>query len=188
MDISFTCDKCGKTLVIDEAGAGITIDCPQCGKAVYVTSVAPPKPKESPVRVEPKPLTRVAAPPPAPSSPPRNNPLVPSYSGQRKPGVHPSIEASVHCLLIVIAMEIVGLLVARQNMLWGTTLFYASLPFFFAPFFCAVYGMCMGHVRDGLLVLVGLSVIIGFSYWVMVSALVQSYGAGMQQLLKQFVR
>lgn len=51
MDISFTCDKCGKNLAIDDAAAGITIDCPECGKAVYVpSSVPPPQPKEPTVR------------------------------------------------------------------------------------------------------------------------------------------
>jgi phage FluMu protein Com len=42
MDISFTCDKCGKKLIIDDATAGITIDCPECGKAVYEPSSVPP--------------------------------------------------------------------------------------------------------------------------------------------------
>jgi transcription elongation factor Elf1 len=30
MDITFSCDKCGQSIVIDEAGAGITVDCPNC--------------------------------------------------------------------------------------------------------------------------------------------------------------
>jgi len=188
MDISFTCDKCGKILVIDEAGAGITIDCPQCGKAVYVPSTTPPKPKEVPVRVEPKPLTRVATPPPSPASPPRNNPLVPSYPGQQKSVVHPSIEAGVHCLLILIAIEIVGFLAARQNILWAGVFFYASTPFVLAPLLCAVYGMCVGHVRDGLLLLAGLALIIGLSCWFIFSPFVQMGGGGMQQLMKQFLR
>jgi hypothetical protein len=52
MDISFDCDKCGKHLVIDEAGAGITIDCPGCGKPVYVPAASSPEPQLAPVRVE----------------------------------------------------------------------------------------------------------------------------------------
>ncbi len=184
MDISFTCDKCGKILVIDEAGVGITIDCPQCGKAVYVPSAMPPKPKEAPVRVEPKPLkpmvARPWAPAPAHASPPRNNPLVPSYSVQQKSGIHPSIEAGVHCLLIFVAIEIVGLLAARQNILWAEIFLYASTPFLIAPLLCAVYGMCVGHVRHGLLVLGGLTLIIGLSCWFMFSPVLQ--------LMKPFMR
>jgi DNA-directed RNA polymerase subunit RPC12/RpoP len=42
MDINFQCDKCGQNLEVDEAGAGMTVDCPKCSKPVYV----PSKPKE----------------------------------------------------------------------------------------------------------------------------------------------
>jgi len=184
MDISFICDKCGKTLVIDEAGAGISIDCPECGKAVYVPSAARSKQKDVPVRVELKSSKPVAA----PASPPRNNLLLPPYSGQQKSAIHPSIEACVHCLLILIAIEILGLLATRQNMLWAGIFFYASSPFLIAPLLCAVYGMCIGHVREGLLVLVGLGLIIGISCWLMFSLLLSPSPEGMQQLMKQFVR
>jgi hypothetical protein len=54
MDISFDCGSCGKHLVVDEAGAGITIDCPGCGKPVYVPSPASQKPSDQPARVEVK--------------------------------------------------------------------------------------------------------------------------------------
>lgn len=188
MDISFTCDKCGKNLVIDEAGAGITIDCPECGNAVYVPSATPPKPKEAPVRVELKPLKRVPAPAPVPASPLRNNPLLPSHLDQQKSAIHPSIEAGVHCLLILIAIEIVGLLATRQNLLWAAIFFYASTPFVFAPLLCAVYGMCVGHVREGLLVLGGLALIIGISCWLMFSPLLSPSSEGIQQLMKPFLK
>jgi phage FluMu protein Com len=188
MDISFTCDKCGKTLLIDEAGAGITIDCPQCGKAVYVPSAAPQKPKETPVRVEPKPLKPVAARAAAPASPPRSNPQVPSYSSQQKSGIHPSIEASIHCLLILVAIETVGFLAVRQNILWSGIFLYASMPFVFAPLLCAVYGMCVGHIKHGLLLLGGLALILGISCWLMFSPLLLPSGGGMQQLMRQFMR
>jgi predicted RNA-binding Zn-ribbon protein involved in translation (DUF1610 family) len=184
MDISIACDKCGKNIAIDEAGAGITIDCPECGKAVYVPSAGPARSKEAPVRVELKPLKRV----PAPASPPHSNPLLPSYSGQEKSTVHPSIEAGVHCLLILVAIEVVGFLVLRQNVLWASIFFYVSAPFLIAPLLCAVYGMCAGHVREGLLVLAGLSLIIGLSCWLMYSAFSPPSGEGMQQLLKPLLR
>ena len=59
MDITFTC-KCGQEIVIDEAGAGITVDCPGCGKPVYVPSKQPPKAKDIPVRIE-TPLAQLMA-------------------------------------------------------------------------------------------------------------------------------
>jgi DNA-directed RNA polymerase subunit RPC12/RpoP len=62
MDISFNCGTCGKDLVVDEAGAGITIDCPGCGKPVYVPSPAPPDQSGTPTRVEVKPTTQKAPP------------------------------------------------------------------------------------------------------------------------------
>lgn len=35
-DILFECDKCGKSLVIDRRGAGLTIRCPDCGAELQV--------------------------------------------------------------------------------------------------------------------------------------------------------
>ena len=36
MDITFACESCGQNLVIDEAGAGLTIQCPKCGTSLEV--------------------------------------------------------------------------------------------------------------------------------------------------------
>ncbi len=36
MDITFNCDKCGQRIVIDEAGAGMSVQCPSCGAEVMV--------------------------------------------------------------------------------------------------------------------------------------------------------
>jgi hypothetical protein len=36
MDISFDCPGCGQHLVIDEAGAGLVVQCPQCARDVTV--------------------------------------------------------------------------------------------------------------------------------------------------------
>jgi hypothetical protein len=47
MDITFSCDKCGQSIVIDEAGAGITVDCPNCRQPVYVPT--PTRQASSPV-------------------------------------------------------------------------------------------------------------------------------------------
>ena len=54
MDISFSCNKCGQSLTIDEAGAGQLVDCPKCGV-----------PLEVPYKSE-----AVTPLPPAPVSPP----------------------------------------------------------------------------------------------------------------------
>jgi hypothetical protein len=40
MDITFHCDHCGQSIVIDEAGAGLALQCPSCGKEITI----PPKP------------------------------------------------------------------------------------------------------------------------------------------------
>jgi hypothetical protein len=68
MDISFDCGICGKHLVVDEAGAGITIDCPGCGKPVYVPSPASQNQSGTPTRVEVKPASTKAPPVPPPKT------------------------------------------------------------------------------------------------------------------------
>jgi hypothetical protein len=42
MDITFDCDKCGQSIVIDEAGVGLTVQCPACGTEFTVTKPVPP--------------------------------------------------------------------------------------------------------------------------------------------------
>jgi hypothetical protein len=74
MDITFDCNKCGQHIAIDEAGAGITIDCPGCGKPVYVPSPATHKPSAPPTRVEVRSV--------APKAPPVLTPKAASSSGQ----------------------------------------------------------------------------------------------------------
>jgi predicted Zn finger-like uncharacterized protein len=36
MDISFNCDQCGQQIVVDEAGAGMLVQCPKCGEQITV--------------------------------------------------------------------------------------------------------------------------------------------------------
>ena len=52
MDIICICEKCGQKIVIDEAGAGIAVDCPHCGKPICVPSGAPFTARNGPVRIE----------------------------------------------------------------------------------------------------------------------------------------
>jgi hypothetical protein len=176
MDISFDCDKCGKHLLVDEAGAGITIECPGCGKPVYVPSPSSQNQSAPPTRVEVKPTS------PKPAS---TNPLVPSFSSQKKQDVHPSIVAGVHCLTILIAIQCVGFMLVRQNPLWAGLFMVANMPFVVAPLLCAVYGMCIGHVNQGLLIVAGLALILGLSYWLMFKPLVQPSGADIQRQMEE---
>jgi hypothetical protein len=37
-DIVFSCGSCGQSLAVDASGAGLSVDCPKCGKPVYVPS------------------------------------------------------------------------------------------------------------------------------------------------------
>jgi hypothetical protein len=40
MDITFRCDRCSQNIVIDEAGAGLTVQCPECGQSLSVPKAA----------------------------------------------------------------------------------------------------------------------------------------------------
>lgn len=40
MDITFNCTSCGQHVVIDEAGAGLTIQCPGCGESITVPNTS----------------------------------------------------------------------------------------------------------------------------------------------------
>jgi hypothetical protein len=65
-DIAFDCPLCSGNLVVDVAGAGLTVDCPHCGQPITI-----PRPEPSP---EPEPLALpqpsdvTPSPPPASSS------------------------------------------------------------------------------------------------------------------------
>ena len=39
MDIAFNCDKCGQHVVIDAAGAGMSVQCPNCGASLIVPKI-----------------------------------------------------------------------------------------------------------------------------------------------------
>ena len=82
MEITFVCDKCGQSLTVDEAGAGMTIDCPNCGKPTYVPSksTSPPETPNVPAAVvTAKAVTSQNAPPailsaaPSPQTTSRSN-------------------------------------------------------------------------------------------------------------------
>jgi DNA-directed RNA polymerase subunit RPC12/RpoP len=188
MDISFTCDKCGKRLVIDDAAAGITIECPECGKAVYVpSSASSPKPNDPPTRVEPKPLNRASTAPPRSVIPSLSRDL-PTFAPNQKSAEHPSIAAGVHCLVILVVLVFLGFLVLRQNILLAESVLIPCEIFGAAAFLCAVYGMCVGYVKHGLLILGCLALITGLSYWIMVSIMVGPIGTATQRQMQEMLQ
>lgn len=180
IDISFDCGTCGKHLVVDEAGTGITIDCPGCGKPVYVLSPALPNQSGPPTRVEIKSTGNKGNAVPAAHS----HPLVPSFSSQRKSDVHPSITGGINCLLILVAIQLVGLMLVRQNLLWSGVILVANLPFMIASLLCAVYGMCIGHVKQGILIVAGVALISVVSYWVTFSPIVHPLEEMQRQMFR----
>ena len=47
MDIRFSCSACGHHMIIDEAGAGLVVACPECGHDTTVPKAVAPKPEPS---------------------------------------------------------------------------------------------------------------------------------------------
>ena len=173
MDITFSCEKCGQNIVVDEAGAGITVDCPKCGKPVYVPSSAPLTEKDGPVRIEmpfAKPMPPAAPIPPVPSRPVGLSYGSTSNIEHRTPnveqGVHPSIVASLRCLIIGAVLLFGALIAMHQDFTLTPVLSSMATPFLVAALLCAVYGMCIGQVNQGLLLVAGLSLILGLFFWV----------------------
>ena len=76
-----------------------------------------------------------------------------------------------------------GFVLIRQSLLWGGIFVAADMPFVIAPLLCAVYGMCLGHVRQGVLIVAALALILGGSYWLMFWPIVEPF-AEMQKMFK----
>ena len=74
MDIRFACPVCEQHIAIDEAGAGMQVDCPGCQSQVTVPAPAPAKPRlrltSRPAEEVPPAETAPVAPPPLPVSAP----------------------------------------------------------------------------------------------------------------------
>ena len=49
MDITFRCESCGQSIVIDEAGTGLQVECPKCGQSLTVPQAATESPLKAPV-------------------------------------------------------------------------------------------------------------------------------------------
>jgi len=61
MDISFSCDKCGQQIAIDEAGAGQLVDCPKCATSIVIPS---PTSAKNEAKLTWKPIAPAASKPP----------------------------------------------------------------------------------------------------------------------------
>jgi uncharacterized Zn finger protein len=73
MDIYFSCAACGHHMVIDEAGAGMIVACPECGRDTPVpksalTSAPGPEPKTEKERTV---VMKWTPPPPTPHIEPK---------------------------------------------------------------------------------------------------------------------
>jgi len=177
MDITFSCEKCGQNIVVDEAGAGITVDCPRCGQPVYVPSIAPSTKTNPPVvRIE----TASAKPMPAatPIAPVPIRPVGLSYgstlniehsTSNVQQGVHPSIVASIRCLIIGAVLLFAELIAVHEDTRLVLILAYMATPFLVAALLCAVYGMCIGQVNQGVLLVAGLALVLGLFFWILFS-------------------
>src|SRR5208283_6216684 len=145
MDINFACPNCRQSLEIDESGAGITIDCPKCGKPVYVPSrspaptlfVPPPQPPSA-IRVAVRPTARPAS-------------------------MLPSIEGGIHCVAIAAGLLIVAFVLFRTGLVLAMVFNILAIPFQMGALLCAVYGICKGSIKRGLALLAGVGLLFTFS-------------------------
>ena len=184
MDITFSCEKCGQNIVVDEAGAGITVDCPRCGRPVYVPSIASSTKTNPPVRIETasaKPMPTATRITPVPSRP------VGVTAALKHGDVHPSIVASLRCLIIGAVLLFAEFIAVHQNFILAPILLYVAIPFFVAALLCAVYGMCIGQVNQGLLLVAGLSLVLGLFFWILFRTILPS-PTGIQRQLEQQMR
>jgi len=55
MDIAFNCTSCGTHIVIDEAGAGMSVQCPRCGQSLTVPRAGTTDPPRVPLSPAPDP-------------------------------------------------------------------------------------------------------------------------------------
>lgn len=163
MDITFSCEKCGQKIVVDEAGGGITVDCPRCGRPVYMPSSAPSNTTNPPVRIETasaKPMTTASPIAPVPIRP------VGLTASLKHEDFHPSIVASLRCLIIGAVLLFAKFIALHEDFRLVFILVYIATPFLVAALLCAVYGMCIGQVNQGLLLVAGLSLVLGLFYWI----------------------
>ncbi len=184
MDITFICDKCGQHISVDEAGAGITVDCPRCGKPTYVPSRPVPDFKSTPTRIDVGSAKPSNAPPP-PISMYESAKRV-STAGGNQDTMHPAVAASLTCLLVYAGCFLLCIIVVRQYPLLASICPFAAIPFAIGAVLCAIYAMCVGHVKHGVLLLAGVSLINVVGLFAYRRAMVTGLLGGMQDIQNQF--
>jgi len=180
MDISFACNKCGQSIVVDEAGAGITVDCPTCKKPIYVPSSTALSTKSTPVRIETKSTKPMVVTTPISRAP---TPSVTPATAQKQGALHPAIEASLICLVVGVAFGLVCLITIHQNLMAFQIVLFMAMPFLGAAPWCAIYGMCVGHVRHGLLLLAAMCLAHGIFYSAFLNSISSIGGNMIQQMM-----
>ena len=170
MDITFSCGNCGQQLEIDENGAGVSIDCPKCGKPVYVPSRSAVSSPQPPMRVTVKPT-------------------------QKSSSVPPSIEGGLHCVFIAAVLMVVGYILFRMRMVASMICYAVAIPFLVGTLLCAIHGICKGSIKHGLALLAGVGVLCALitlgPLWAaakihtLVSPLMEDSQKLMEQMLRQ---
>lgn len=151
MDIVFSCAHCGQSLVADEAGKGLAIHCPACGKAVIIPE---------PVRSKPASAETVASKPMAPKKMVRIHSDKPAAESKAGAGEQPAAQpadpprkpkAEAHLLEIVVGWicVIVGVLI--EILLPRAVLVY--VPFFIGSFAMGFILLVNGKALHGFVLL-----------------------------------
>lgn len=175
MSIAFNCADCGQSLEIDDTAAGMSIDCPKCTKPVYVptrpTTVSVP----APTRVTP-----IAA--------KESKPVVMITDSAR--GLPAAIEGGLHCLVIGCGLLILAMILFRMAIPLGMICFWSAVPFQIGALLCAIFGICHGSIKHGLLLLGGVSIMMLLMTFGLVLGLLGSLGNSqkqIEQMMQQFM-
>ena len=173
MDITFSCTNCGQRLEVDESGAGVSIDCPKCGKPVYVPSRQNVSTQQPSMRASLNPT-------------------------QESSSLPPSIEGSLHCIFIATVLSVLGLVLFRYGSVAGMICYALAIPFQIGALLCAIYGICLGSIKHGLALLAGVAVLcvlvtVGPLWGIakmhtVTSPMLEDWQKQMEQMMKQYQR
>ena len=105
MDITFSCQKCGQHIAIDEAGAGQLIDCPNCGIPLEV-------PYKSQPTIKPATPAPAIATPPAQPMKASERPPKPTQSEPRK---RRGLATTASVLAGIIVLSVAGVFVVKNR-------------------------------------------------------------------------
>ncbi|HUJ09260.1 MAG TPA: hypothetical protein VL171_04480 [Verrucomicrobiae bacterium] len=82
-------------------------------------------------------------------------------------------------------MGLIFLILMRQDFFAAAAILYVAGPFAAAAPLCAIYGMCVGHVKHGLLLLGAMGFLMGLSYWAVVRESMNAAASIQQQMFQQ---